>query len=299
MASKPRTAIPGPRQTGTITAWKDKFGWIEPSKPINHPAASKRGGKIFIGIEDVVEELDGVGATVSFTLYSDATGLGAADVKMGKAPPATPAKGAAKGTPANGKSAAKGGASGYQAPAAKAGAKPAAPKTAAAKAAAAKAAAKVFAQKRAPPPVVEEEEEEAEEEAEEAEEEPEEPPMKKFKGYGKDKGKGKEFGKDFGKGKDWGKGKGKGKKKGKDKGPGVREMIHDEPLTGSVIDWKGAFGWIKPNDTIDHPLAQKHHGDLYFTQDDVEDEIEGVGAEVQFMLYQDRKGLGACSVKPA
>merc|ERR1712066_271451 len=46
----------------------------------------KRGGKVYLGVEDVVEELDGVGARVNFTLYSDASGLGAADVKMAKGP---------------------------------------------------------------------------------------------------------------------------------------------------------------------------------------------------------------------
>merc|ERR1719387_3210702 len=82
MAAKPRTPIGGPRQTGTILDWKGKFGWVKPSKPISHAMASKNGGKVYLAAEDVVEELDGVGATVSFTLYSDKSGLGAADVKM-------------------------------------------------------------------------------------------------------------------------------------------------------------------------------------------------------------------------
>jgi cold shock CspA family protein len=235
--SKPRTAISGPRQTGTITEWKGSFGWIQPSKAVNHPAAAKRGGKIYLAVEDVVEELDGVGAAVNFTLYSDATGLGAADVKMAKgaaaaAPAATPAK-AGKGKSSavaqyrelsalSNKGASKG-AKGSQAPAAKG-----------------RAAAQSFS----------------------------EPPAKKGKSAGK-------------------------------KGPGKREMLHDEPLIGTIIQWKGKFGWITPNDTIDHPLASKNRGDLYVAQEDVEEEIEGEGAVVQFMLYGDDRGLGAANVKPA
>jgi hypothetical protein len=273
MAPKQRQAINGPRLTGTITEWKDKFGWIQPAKPVNHPLASKRQGKIFLALEDVVEELDGVGATISFTLYSDSSGLGAGDVKMAKGTPETTvAKGAS-----NGKGKAK-----ATTPAAKTNQLPkAAPKSAAAKAAAARALAV-----KAPEPVEEEEEAAAAEE----EQDLEEPPLKKFKGDGK------AFGKDA-KGK--AKGKGKGKGKGKDKDPGPREIIHEEPLFGTVVEWKGKFGWIKPNDTIEHPLAQKHRGDLFLLQEDVEAEIDGVGANVQFMLYQDNKGLGACNVQPA
>lgn len=250
MAQKPRTAISGPRQTGTITEWKGSFGWIQPTKAVSHPLAAKRGGKIFLAVADVVEELDGVGANVTFTLYSDASGLGAADVKMAKSAPAAKAPAAGKGAAAalgkgaNGKSSAvaqyrqaaqqakekgtpKGG---YQAPAAKA--------------------------RSAPPAAAE-------------------PPAKKGKGAaGKSSGKG-----------------------GKD--AGEREPLHDEPLIGTVTQWKGKFGWITPNDTIDHPLSAKHKGDIFLAQEDVEAEIEGVGAVVSFMLYADNRGLGAANVNPA
>jgi len=100
---------------------------------------------------------------------------------------------------------------------------------------------------------------------------------------------------------------GKGKtqmQKGGDKGKGKgkvqeRKLIHDKFLKGSVVQWRGKFGWIKPNDTIDHPMASNHQGDLYFGQQDVEQEISGVGAKVRFFLYEDHRGLSAGNVKPA
>mmetsp|Transcript_54445 Transcript_54445/g.86223 ORF Transcript_54445/g.86223 Transcript_54445/m.86223 type:complete len:216 (+) Transcript_54445:166-813(+) len=79
---------------------------------------------------------------------------------------------------------------------------------------------------------------------------------------------------------------------------GERDLLHEEPLLGTVVSWKGKFGWIKPHDTIEHPLADKHKGDIFLAVEDVEEEIEGVGAVVQFMLYGDGKGLGAANVKP-
>jgi len=89
------------------------------------------------------------------------------------------------------------------------------------------------------------------------------------------------------------------KGQGKSKSQGKREVLHDEPLLGTIIEWKGKFGWVKPNDTIMHPLASKHQGDLYLSQEDVEEEIEGVGSVVQFILYGDSRGLGASCVRPA
>jgi len=220
-----RTPVSGPRQTGTIIEWKGSFGWIEPSKEIKHPSASKKGGRVYLFAEDVAEELDGVGAVVSFCLYSDKSGLGAADCKM-----------------------AKGGASGKQ------------------------QTSNAVAHHKA------------------------------GKGKGKDKGRNEvqkpAFEKSHqGNDKSGRKGKGKGKGKGKDAGP--REILHEEPLIGTIASWKGKFGWITPHDTIEHPMADAHQGDLFCVADDIEEEIEGEGAEVQFILYGDRKGLGAQNVRPA
>jgi len=244
-----RTPIPGGRQTGTILDWKGSFGWIKPSRPINHPKAKQRQGKIYLGAEDVKEELEGIGATVSFTLYSDNSGLGAADVKPASSTPPAKAKPAMNGA-----------------------AKP--------------ATSNAVAQFRAA--------------------------NGGHKNGGKAAGKGGKAGGKGNKGvqqtafdkkagaQQGGKGNGKSAKgKGKKGGKSPREVLHDEPLLGEIIEWKGKYGWITPHDTIDHPLAGKHRGDLIVFQEDVEEEIEGVGTTVQFMLFGDARSLGAQNVRPA
>merc|ERR1712187_9488 len=69
------------RLTGKVKEWKGKFGWIVAEQKISHPEAKKNEGKIYLAHEDVEEELSGVGASVSFFVYSDGKGLGARNVK--------------------------------------------------------------------------------------------------------------------------------------------------------------------------------------------------------------------------
>lgn len=243
---KVRTVINGPRQTGTVCDWKGAFGFIQPSKPIGHPKAGQRGGKVFLAAEDVKEELDGIGAKVSFTLYSDNSGLGAADCKMASsAPAAAPAKPAAKGAKGVKGAATKGAAKG-----------------------AGKTTGKVAPTWSKPAAV-------------------QQPAFQKQqKGFAKGAQSQQ-------------KGAAKGAAKGQGKGQGGN-LIHDKPLRGTVVQWRGKFGWVKPVDTIDHPMASMHQGDLYLGQQDVEQEISGVGAKVKFMLYEEPgKGLSARNVKPA
>lgn len=80
-ASLARTTISKALSYGTVADWKGKFGWIEPSEPISHPAAGKHGGKIYVNVQD----LEGAGelcpgGMVQFIIFSDASGLGAAKV---------------------------------------------------------------------------------------------------------------------------------------------------------------------------------------------------------------------------
>jgi len=79
-----RERIAGPRLSGTVQAWKGAFGFIMPSTKVNHPEAGKRGGKIYFAQDDVEQELDGVGGSVTFFLYKDKSGLGAMHVRPGK-----------------------------------------------------------------------------------------------------------------------------------------------------------------------------------------------------------------------
>ena len=57
-------------QTGVISKWLGNYGWIEADKAIDHAAASKHGGKIFLHKKDLQsEEAPKPGSRVSFSLY--------------------------------------------------------------------------------------------------------------------------------------------------------------------------------------------------------------------------------------
>jgi len=82
----PRTKVLPSRVTGKILDWKGTFGWIQADAPINHPAAQKRSGRIYLSQLDVEAEIMGIGSRVSFFVYADNSGLGA----MGCRPAASP-----------------------------------------------------------------------------------------------------------------------------------------------------------------------------------------------------------------
>lgn len=109
------------------------------------------------------------------------------------------------------------------------------------------------------------------------------------KGYGQAKGSFK-----GGKG-DKGVGKGFGKPAAE---PGHRVQV-TQRVTGTLTEWKGKMGWIKPNQQVSHPEASMHKGRIYCGQEDIEAEIDGPGATVSFMVYADGTGLGAMHVRPA
>merc|ERR1719160_51184 len=58
---------------------------------------------------------------------------------------------------------------------------------------------------------------------------------------------------------------------GKGADAGEREILHEEPLLGTIVQWRGKFGWVKPDDEIEHPMAKKHQGDLFAGQADIEE----------------------------
>jgi len=105
--------------------------------------------------------------------------------------------------------------------------------------------------------------------------------------------KGGAFG---GKGKDGFGGKGKdGKSKNKGKGHLLpRTRISEAPFSGTVVEWKGKYGWIQPAEAIEHEKAEKHGGRLFFSQDSI---VGGVavdaGATVEYHIFEDVSGIGA------
>lgn len=75
-----RERVSTTKVTGTIEDWKENFGWIKPSAPIQHDKASKHGGKIYLNKKDAPagKELK-AGTSISFHVYADNSGLGAED----------------------------------------------------------------------------------------------------------------------------------------------------------------------------------------------------------------------------
>jgi len=75
----PREVVSTETLTGEVTHFNKKMGWIRPASPVAE--AEKKGGKIYCHLQDVVggEPLQ-KGQSVQFTLYKDASGLGAQDI---------------------------------------------------------------------------------------------------------------------------------------------------------------------------------------------------------------------------
>merc|ERR1719401_558936 len=77
-----------------------------------------------------------------------------------------------------------------------------------------------------------------------------------------------------------------------------RENLTKKRITGILAEWKGKFGWIKPDEPIKHPAASRHKGCLYVGQEDVEADIQALKTPVSFFAYFDGTGLGAAQVRP-
>lgn len=98
----------------------------------------------------------------------------------------------------------------------------------------------------------------------------------------------------------WGtKGKGaKGDASGAAEGPKGHELartrISGEKFSGTILSWKGRFGWIKPAEEVAHPKAAERNGNLFLSSSDVQDpdKVE-VGAPCLFHIFEDSSGLGA------
>ncbi|CAK0839047.1 unnamed protein product [Prorocentrum cordatum] len=82
--------------------------------------------------------------------------------------------------------------------------------------------------------------------------------------------------------------------------PGRRRRVY----YGTVVDWKGKFGWVEPFPPIEGiPSARKHGGKVYVANIDVMN-VRGmlgggltVGQMVQFKLYTDASGMGGEQVQ--
>mmetsp|Transcript_12244 Transcript_12244/g.34461 ORF Transcript_12244/g.34461 Transcript_12244/m.34461 type:complete len:343 (-) Transcript_12244:156-1184(-) len=101
------------------------------------------------------------------------------------------------------------------------------------------------------------------------------------------------------------KGNGKAKAKGKARAPREpvgdlpRERISEAPMTGTLSNWCGKFGWIDMSEKVAHQAASKNKGKVYLSLKDWEQPTPPTkGASVMFYLYADDAGLGAESCQP-
>eukprot|EP00927_Polykrikos_kofoidii_P012643 TRINITY_DN1546_c0_g1_i1.p1 TRINITY_DN1546_c0_g1~~TRINITY_DN1546_c0_g1_i1.p1 ORF type:complete len:352 (+),score=47.57 TRINITY_DN1546_c0_g1_i1:87-1142(+) len=77
-ANLPRERITVVATTGEVVEWKSSFGWLKPYDVIEHAAANKRGGRVYVSRKDLVgvSELH-LGQQVQFHIFADSSGLGA------------------------------------------------------------------------------------------------------------------------------------------------------------------------------------------------------------------------------
>eukprot|EP00441_Pelagodinium_beii_P039240 CAMPEP_0197628938 /NCGR_PEP_ID=MMETSP1338-20131121/7015_1 /TAXON_ID=43686 ORGANISM="Pelagodinium beii, Strain RCC1491" /NCGR_SAMPLE_ID=MMETSP1338 /ASSEMBLY_ACC=CAM_ASM_000754 /LENGTH=189 /DNA_ID=CAMNT_0043199941 /DNA_START=1 /DNA_END=570 /DNA_ORIENTATION=- len=98
------------------------------------------------------------------------------------------------------------------------------------------------------------------------------------------------------------KGKGKGDGKGKVAGHTLpRQRITETPIIGEVLEWLGKYGWVKPNEPIEHEKAGKHGGKIFVGRDDLLGGMSELtpGRLCQFHVFVDASGLGGEEVLQA
>lgn len=102
-------------------------------------------------------------------------------------------------------------------------------------------------------------------------------------GFGQDGGKGC-----FGKG-DFG--------KGKQRTPGhmlEKTRITAEKFQGTVLEWKGKYGWLQPGESIEHTKSARHNGRIFCSMSSlVAGDCLEPGAVVEFHIAEDVSGLAA------
>jgi len=79
----------------------------------------------------------------------------------------------------------------------------------------------------------------------------------------------------------------------------ARTTISTAPVQGKVVEWRGKFGFISPDEPLDIPELEdkkklgKRAGQIYCHAVDVEGEMPLPGAVVIFFVYSDPTGIGA------
>jgi len=303
-----REQIAAHRFFGSVLEWKGTHGWIMPQGEVDHPLASKRDGKLYVAAADTeAGELD-PGANVAFNIYEDMSGLGAFKCKVvgssggkGASKNALPKWLAAPGSKADRQRVTQTRLSGTvrdKKPGSKIGW--------------IKAKTPIKHHLYSPSKGLFFKEDDVVPQGTQLT-----PGMEvtffvyvdvqgigaervmEWKGTFMEPAKAKKEEKA-------GKGKGKGRSKGpiamafmknksmQVKKPGKklpRKRLSSESQLGEVVEWKGTFGWINPDEPLDHPQVQKKG--LYVRAEDVLTGSLEKGQRVNFHIYEDSSGLGA------
>eukprot|EP00435_Cladocopium_sp_Y103_P070188 s102_g34.t1 len=74
-----------------------------------------------------------------------------------------------------------------------------------------------------------------------------------------------------------------------------RERVTDTPCVGTVVEWKGTYGWLESALPIDHPLSSARGGKIFVHHRDLPRGVESLleGQPLSFHVYSDATGLGA------
>lgn len=84
-----RNVVSVVRTEGVVSEWHGTWGWIAPSQQVFHHQISQNKGRIHVQRNDVMSSQPlKAGTKVSFFIYSEPKGLGAAEVELSTAPPA-------------------------------------------------------------------------------------------------------------------------------------------------------------------------------------------------------------------
>ena len=88
-----------------------------------------------------------------------------------------------------------------------------------------------------------------------------------------------------------------------------RILLSNSRYNGRVLSWHGNYGWMEPVEQINHKAISQHNGRIFVHKDDVVGTSgtttnggKGtnvplkVSGMVEFLLYLDDHGLGACQV---
>lgn len=253
----PKVRITAEKFQGTVAGWKGRYGWIEPAEEIQHEKARLReSGHIFCSATELLNGLTHLaeGAIIQFHIAEDDNGLSAQEVEQIGGPEPGPMD------PNMGKGMGKswgGGAwnGGGSAWGSKGGSKDGS--------------------------------------------------------WGMEKpqwgGQQQNWSSKGGFGDSWGKGKGCGSfgqdggkgffGKGKSRTPGHmldKTRITAEKFQGTVLEWKGKYGWLQPGETIEHPKATRHNGRIFCSMSSLMagDCLEP-GSVVEFHIAEDVSGLAA------